>query len=155
MKQTRSVELGTGLFVFLGVAALFFLTTQTTNLEGLVGSEGYVVTARFDNVGTLKLRSPVQMAGVTIGRVARVEFDPDRLDAVVTMRIGARYNKIPDDSDASVLTSGLLGGQYVGLEAGASDTYLEDQSKIEFTQSAIVLEKLIGKYLLNRGSGDK
>ena len=154
MKQTRSVELGTGLFVFLGVAALFFLTTQTTNLDGLLAGDGYVVTARFDNVGTLTLRSPVQMAGVSIGQVEAIEFDPEILDAVVRMRLDGRYRMIPDDSDASVLTAGLLGGQYIGLEAGASDTFLEDGSEIEFTQSAIVLEKLIGKYLLNRGSGD-
>ena len=151
MKQTRAVELGTGLFVFLGVAALFFLTTQTTNLQ-YQGDAGYRVTARFDNVGSLKIRAPVSMAGVTIGRVEVIKFDGDVLDAVVTLRIGNEFDKIPDDSDATILTSGLLGAQYVGLEAGGSDSYFEDGDEIEFTQSAIVLEQLIGKYLLQGGA---
>ena len=93
------------------------------------------------------------MAGVTIGRVARIDFDPEVLDAIVTLRMDARYDRIPEDSDASILTSGLLGGQYVGLSPGGSDVYLEDQSEIEFTQSAIVLENLISKYLFSGGAG--
>ena len=151
MKQTRAVELGTGLFVFLGVAALFFLTTQTTNLQ-YQGDAGYSVMARFDNVGSLKIRAPVSMAGVTIGRVEAIKFDGDELDAVVTLRIGNEFDKIPDDSDATIFTSGLLGAQYVGLEAGGSDGYFADGDEIEFTQSAIVLEQLIGKYLLQGGA---
>jgi len=93
------------------------------------------------------------MSGVTIGRVTRIEFDPEVLNAVVTMAIDQRYDMIPDDSDASVLTSGLLGSQYIGLQAGGSDIYLEDGSEILFTQSAVVLENLIGKFLVNAGSG--
>lgn len=151
MQQTRTVELGTGLFVFLGVGALFFLTTQTSNVQGFTG-ESYTVTARFENVGSLAARAPVTMAGVTIGRVATIDFDPDLLDAVVTLRLNARYNRIPEDSDASILTAGLLGGQYVGLSPGGSEEYLADQSVIEFTQSAIVLEQLISKYLFQGGS---
>ena len=151
MKQTRAVELGTGLFVFLGVAALFFLTTQTTNLQ-YQGEGGYSVVARFDNVGSLKIRAPVAMAGVTIGRVEEIEFDGEQLDAVVRLRIDMRFDKIPDDSDATIFTSGLLGAQYVGLEAGGSDTYFSDGDEVEFTQSAIVLEQLIGKYLLQGGA---
>ena len=150
MQQTRTVELGTGLFVFLGVGALFFLTTQTSNVQGLAG-ESYVVTARFENVGSLGPRAPVTMAGVTIGRVAAIDFDADLLDAVVTLRLDARYDRIPEDSDASILTSGLLGGQYVGLSPGGSEDYLADQSVIEFTQSAVVLEQLISKYLFQGG----
>lgn len=155
MQQTRAVEIGTGMFVFLGVAAIFFLATQTSNLDGLVGNDGYLVIARFENIGGLSVRAPVTMAGVTIGRVERIAFDPDRLDAVVAMKIGARYNRIPDDSDAAILTAGLLGGQYVGLNPGGSDTYLGDNSEIEFTQSAVVLENLISKYLFSQGSGDE
>ena len=154
MQQTRAVELGTGLFVFLGVAALFFLTTQTTNVRAIGADEGYRVTARFENVGGLSERAPVRMAGVTIGRVEAIEFDPDILDAVVTLRMDGRYDKIPEDSDASILTSGLLGGQYVGLSPGGSDVFLEDQSELEFTQSAIVLENLISKYLFSGGGGN-
>ena len=154
MQQTRSVELGTGMFVLLGIAALFFLVTQTTGAERFAGTDGYQVTARFQNIGNLKNRAPVSMSGVTIGRVTSIAFDPERLDARVTFVIDGRYDQIPDDSDASVLTSGLLGSQYIGLQAGGSDTYLRDGSEIQFTQSAIVLETLISKYLFNSGSGE-
>ena len=146
MQQTRTVELGTGMFVFLGVAAIFFLATQTSNLNSLVSSEAYTVKARFENIGGLSVRAPVTMAGVTIGRVSDIAFDPNRLDAVVSIRIDARYNRIPDDSDAAILTAGLLGGQYIGLSPGGSDTFLADEDEIEFTQSAVVLENLISKF---------
>jgi phospholipid/cholesterol/gamma-HCH transport system substrate-binding protein len=152
MRQTRAVELGTGLFVLLGIGALFFLTTQTTGGDDYNADEVYEVEARFQNVGSLKRRAPVSMAGVTIGRVTDVEFDPVTLEAVVTFVIDKRYDMIPDDSDASILTAGLLGSQYVGLQPGGSDMYLEDGSEILFTQSAVVLENLIGKFLVNNGS---
>ena len=151
MQQTRSVELGTGLSVLLGLAALFFLTTQTTGADNFTGSEVYTVTARFENVGSLKNRAPVAMSGVTIGRVTEVRFDPEMLDAVVTFVIDSRYDQIPEDSDASILTAGLLGSQYIGLQAGGSEFYLEEGSEIQFTQSAIVIENLISKYLFNSG----
>jgi len=154
MQQTRSVELGTGLFVVLGFAALFFLTTQTTGSENFSGKETYAVQARFENVGSLKSRAPVSMSGVTIGRVRSVAFDPDQLNAVVTFAIDSRYDQIPDDSDASILTAGLLGSQYLGLQAGGSDTYLTDGSEIQFTQSAVVIENLISKYLFNTDRED-
>lgn len=149
MQQTRSVELGTGLFVLLGMGALFFLTTQTTGTEAFAGDSTYSVTARFDNVGSLKNRAPVAMSGVTIGRVTSVRFDPERLNAEVTFVIDKRYDMIPEDSDASILTAGLLGSQYIGLQPGGSDMYLENGSEIQFTQSAVVLENLISKYLFN------
>ena len=155
MQQTRAVELGTGMFVFLVVAAIFFLATQTSDLNSLVSNEGFTVTARFENVGGLSVRAPVTMAGVTIGRVSDIDFDPDRLDAIVSIKIDARYDKIPDDSDASILTAGLLGGQYVGLSPGGSDTFLADNTEIEFTQSAVVLENLISKYLFSQGGRDE
>ena len=151
MQQTRSVEIGTGLFVLLGMSALFFLTTQTTGSDKFTGNDVYTVTARFENVGSLKDRAPVAMAGVTIGRVTEVRFDPEMLDAEVTFVIDSRYDTIPDDSDASILTAGLLGRQYIGLQAGGSDFYLEEGSEIQFTQSAIVIENLISKYLFNSG----
>lgn len=155
MQQTRSVELGTGLFVLLGVGALFFLTTQTTGSDAFDANDTYTVTARFDNVGSLKSRAPVAMSGVTIGRVKAVRFDPDRLNAEVTFVIDQQYDAIPEDSDASILTAGLLGSQYIGLQAGGSDMYLEDGSEIQFTQSAIVIENLISKYLFNSSGGDE
>ncbi len=155
MRQTRAVELGTGLFVLLGIGALFFLTTQTTGGDDFNADEVYEVQARFQNVGSLKRRAPVSMAGVTIGRVTDVEFDGDALEAVVTFVIDKRYDQIPDDSDASILTAGLLGSQYIGLQPGGSDIYLEDGSEIFFTQSAVVLENLIGKFLVNNSSDDE
>ena len=154
MQQTRSVEIGTGLFVLLGMSALFFLTTQTTGGDSFSASDTFEVEARFENVGSLKSRAPVSMSGVTIGRVTSVVFDPETLDAKVTLVIDAQYKQIPDDSDASILTAGLLGSQYIGLQAGGSDTFLENGSEIYFTQSAIVLENLIGKFLVSSGSGD-
>lgn len=155
MKQTRAVEVGTGLFVLLGLGALFFLTTQTTGGDDFKADEVYTVEARFENVGSLRNRAPVAMSGVTIGRVTSVTFDTVALEAVVKFVIDARYDQIPDDSDASILTAGILGSQYIGLQAGGSDMYLEDGSEILFTQSAIVLENLIGKFLVNSGSGDE
>jgi len=153
MRQTRAVEFGTGLFVLIGMAALFFLTTQATGGDNFSATDVYTVEARFENVGSLKPRAPVAMAGVTIGRVTNIKFDPDALDAVVTFVIDSQYDQIPDDSDASILTSGLLGSQYIGLQPGGSDSYLEEGGEILFTQSAIVLENLIGKFLV-RDSGD-
>ena len=153
MRQTRSVEVGTGLFVLLGMGALFFLTTQTTGGDDFDAEDVYTVEARFENVGSLRQRAPVSMSGVNIGRVTSVEFDQDSLEAVVQFVIDSRFSQIPDDSDASILTSGILGSQYIGLQAGGSDLYLEDGSEIMRTQSAIVLENLIGKVLVNAGTG--
>ena len=155
MQQTRAVEVGTGLFVALGLAAIFFLTTQTAGSDNFTGADTFSVTARFDNVGSLKDRAPVAMSGVTIGRVTSVVFDAQSLDAVVTFVIDSQYDQIPEDSDASILTSGLLGSQYIGLQAGGSEFSLEEGSEIEFTQSAIVIENLISKYLFNNNSEDE
>ncbi|MEZ5565810.1 MAG: outer membrane lipid asymmetry maintenance protein MlaD [Gammaproteobacteria bacterium] len=150
MDKSRTQEIGTGLFIFLGFAALLFLATQTTDLEDYGGDSGYQVTARFDDVAGLKVRAPVTMAGVNIGRVESIAFDNDRLDAVVTLRISPKFNRIPDDSDASILTAGLLGSKYVGLGPGGSDTYLTSDSEIQITQGAIVLEQLVSKFLFNQ-----
>ena len=155
MRQTRSVEIGTGLFVLLGMSSLFFLTTQTTGGDDFKAESVYTVEARFENIGSLRTRAPVTMSGVTIGRVTEVSFDPSTLEAVVHFVVDSQYDQIPDDSDASILTSGILGSQYIGLQAGGSDMYLEEGSEILFTQSAIVLENLIGKFLVNIGSSDK
>lgn len=151
MKQTRVVEFGTGMFVLLGFASLFFLIMKTTDVQSDLRGETYQVLARFENVGDLKLRAPVTMAGVTIGRVTGIAFDSERLDALVTMRIAASFDRIPDDTDAAILTAGLIGGQYIGLTPGFSETYLGDASEIQITQSALVLESLIGKFLVKLG----
>ena len=149
MQQTRTIEIGTGLFALLGIGALFFLTTQTTGSDDFNVDDTYEVVARFDNVGSLKPRAPVSMSGVTIGRVTEIHFDSDALEAVVTFVIDSQYDQIPDDSDASILTAGLLGSQYIGLTAGGSPLVLEDGSEILFTQSALLLENIIGKFLVS------
>ena len=154
MQQTRSVEVGTGLFVLLGMGALFFLTTQTTGGDDFAADDTFTVEARFENIGSLRNRATVAMSCVTIGRVTDVRFDPVTLEAVVSFVIDSQFDQIPDDSDASILTSGILGSQYIGLQAGGSDTFFEDGSEVLFTQSAIVLENLIGKFLVNAGSKD-
>jgi len=155
MHQTRTMEVGTGLFALLGIGALFFLTTQTTGRNDIKSADSYQVEARFENVGSLKPRAPVSMSGVTIGRVTDIRFDPVALEAVVTFVIDNRYDEIPDDSDASILTAGLLGSQYIGLQPGGSPVYLEEGSEIHFTQSAVILENLVGKFLLRGGSGQE
>lgn len=152
MQQTRSVEVGTGLFVLLGMGALFFLTTQTTGGDDFDAEETFRVEARFENIGSLRTRAPVAISGVTIGRVTDIRFDSETLEAVVGFVIDSQFDQIPDDSDAGILTSGILGSQYIGLQAGGSETYFEDGSEVLFTQSAIVLENLIGKFLVNAGS---
>ena len=157
MRANRTLEIGTGLFVLLGFAALLFLTTQLPS-SGLRLSQtkaGYHVTAAFDNVGDLKTGSPVTMAGVRIGEVDGIRIDQRQFKAVVSLRIDQQYSQIPEDSDASIQTQGLLGGKYIGIGPGGSETYLKNGSTIEFTQSALVLESLINKLfssIANKGS---
>ena len=113
------------------------------------------MTAEFDNVGDLKVGAPVSMSGVDIGRVTRIDLDTKEYKALVALQLNSKYNQIPSDSDASIYTQGLLGGKFVGLTAGGADTYLKDKDQIDFTQSAIVLENLIGQLVANfaKGSG--
>ena len=157
----RTLEIGTGLFVLLGFAALAFLTTQLPGSGLRLGTgrdSGYTVSARFDNVGDLKVGAPVTMAGVRVGRVDSVTVDPGEFRAVVKLSIERQFNHIPTDSDAAIQTSGLLGAKYVGLSAGGADTYLKEGSNIEFTQSALVLENLVNKLFSSfagRGGEDK
>ena len=154
MRKSRTTDLGTGLFVLLGFAAFFFLTTQTTSKGLSFGSKAhYDLTAKFDNIGDLKVGSPVTMAGVEVGRVASIDFDSREYKAVVQLRMDARFDKIPTDSDASIYTQGLLGGKFIGLTAGGAETYLKNKDQIDFTQSAFVLENLIGQFLANFGKG--
>lgn len=152
MRATRAIELGTGLFVLLGFAALFFLVTQITNREFGIGDGGYRLTASFEQVGGLKPGAPVSMSGVTIGRVESIGYDFDEYRARVVLRIDGQYDRIPEDSDAAIYTAGLLGGQYIGIGPGGSETFLADGDRIEFTQSAIVLENLISKFLFSKAA---
>jgi phospholipid/cholesterol/gamma-HCH transport system substrate-binding protein len=154
MRANRTLEIGTGLFVLLGFAALLFLTTQlpASGLKFGRAKLGYHVTAEFDDIGDLKVGSPVAMAGVRIGEVAGIRFDPKEYKAVVSLRIDPQYNQIPEDSFASIQTTGLLGGKYIGISPGGLDNYLKEGSRIEQTQSAIVLESLINKFFANYAS---
>ncbi|WP_116808537.1 outer membrane lipid asymmetry maintenance protein MlaD [Steroidobacter cummioxidans] len=145
MRATRTVEISTGLFVLLGFAALFFMVTQITNRELSVDGGSYMVTAQFENIGSLKPGAAVSMAGVTVGRVDSISYDQNVYKAVVKMRIASSYNRIPSDSDAAIMTSGLLGGQYVGITAGGSDEFLKQGDRIELVQDALVLENLINQ----------
>jgi phospholipid/cholesterol/gamma-HCH transport system substrate-binding protein len=152
MRKSRTLNLGTGTFVLLGFAALFFLTTQTTSRGiSLTSAPHYDLTAKFDNIGDLKVGAPVSMSGVEMGRVVKIAFDSKEYKAVVTMRMDARFNQIPTDSDAAIYTQGLLGGKFIGVTAGGAETYLKDKDQIDFTQSAFVLENLIGQVLANFG----
>ena len=155
MSQTRTIELSTGLFVMLGFAALFFMVTQITN-RGIVWHEqNYRLTARFDNVGGLKVGSPVSIGGVTVGRVEAIDYDSKNYKAVARLAVQSRYDKIPDDSDVAIYTAGLLGGQYVGITPGGAETYFKDGDQIQLTQSAVVLENLISKFLFDKaGQGE-
>jgi phospholipid/cholesterol/gamma-HCH transport system substrate-binding protein len=156
MRNSRATDFGTGLFVLLGFAGFFFLTTQTTGRGLSFASEKYFeVTALFDNVGDLKVGAPVSMGGVAIGRVSSIGYDTKDYKAVVIMHLNPKYDQIPTDSDAAIYTQGLLGGKFVGLTPGGAETYLKDKSQIDFTQSAFVLESLIGQFLANMAKSDK
>jgi phospholipid/cholesterol/gamma-HCH transport system substrate-binding protein len=135
-----------GLFVVLGGVALVFLALRAGNLSSFSFAPTYQVQAHFENVGGLKLRAPVKSSGVVVGRVANIGFDNERFQALVTLDIEGNY-QFPDDSSVSILTSGLLGEQYLGITPGGDDKMLADGSELKYTQSAVVLEELISKFL--------
>lgn len=147
MTNRKTVEIWVGIFVVAGLIAVAVLAFRVGNLSSADVADGYRVDASFENIGSLKVRSAVTLAGVRIGRVAAIRTDPDSYQAIVTLNIDGRYKNLPTDTSASILTAGLLGEQYIGLEPGGSDEYLKDGSKIQLTQSAMVLEKLIGRVL--------
>jgi phospholipid/cholesterol/gamma-HCH transport system substrate-binding protein len=155
MRANYKVELTSGIFLLVGIAALLWLATEATDYKMQVGKDTYRVIARFGNVADLKPRAPVKIGGVTVGLVDRISLDPVQFDAVVEMKIDRRFSEIPNDSSASILTSGVLGDRYVGLEPGGSMDSLADGDQILITQSAVVLENLISKYLFNTDKGDE
>ena len=148
--STRTIEIAVGLFVAAGLAALFMLAMKVSNLANYTGDDGYVISARFDNIGGLKVRSPVAASGVRVGQVTGIEYDSGGYEARVTMSIDPQYDKFPTDTAASVLTSGLLGEQFIGLLPGAEEEFLKPGSEIELTQSALVLEQIVGQFLYSK-----
>ena len=156
---TRVTEIWVGVFVAAGLAALFMLAMKVSNLASYSGVKGYEVSARFEDVSGLKVRSPVTMSGVRIGRVKQIAFDDQALQAVVVMEIEPHHNLLPKDTSASIYTAGLLGEKYVGLEAGGDEQNLVQGDEIKLTQDSLVLEKLIGqfvsKFMTEAGSVNK
>ncbi len=155
--ERSMLDLWVGLFVCAGIGALLILALKVGNMSGIAGGDTYRLYARFDNIGGLKPRAPVKSAGVVVGRVDEISFDNDRFVAKVAMNIDKTY-KFPKDTTASVLTSGLLGEQYIGLEGGGDSAVLAEGDTLKLTQSAVVLEKLIGQFLYSKaaeGGDDK
>jgi phospholipid/cholesterol/gamma-HCH transport system substrate-binding protein len=143
------LDLWVGLFVIAGIVALLFLALKVGSMSAVKTSSSYEVVARFDNIGGLKPRAPVKSAGVVVGRVADIRFDNETYEAAVTLRLDKRY-AFPKDTSAAIMTSGLLGEQYIGLEAGGDPQTLKNQDRIFLTQSAVVLENLIGHFIYGK-----
>ena len=150
----KFIELWVGVFVVVGLAALAMLAFKVGNLSASEVANAFRVTAQFENIGGLKVKAPVTLAGVRIGRVSGILIDKERYRAVVELSIEGRYDNLPKDSSASILTSGLLGDQYIGLEPGGSEENLKQGDQIITTNSALVLEKLIGQFLFSKASED-
>lgn len=146
---TRTIEIAVGIFVALGLAGLFMLAMQVSNISEYRNTDGYTVHAYFTNIGGLKVRAPVTVSGVRVGRVTAIRYDPERFQARVEMTLSAAHDYLPADTQASIYTAGLLGEQYIALEPGGEDDVLVDGSEILYTQSALVLEQIIGRILVN------
>jgi phospholipid/cholesterol/gamma-HCH transport system substrate-binding protein len=149
-----TIDLWVGVFVVAGLAALLFLSLKVANLASFSTSDNYQVHAKFANIGGLKERGPVKSAGVVVGRVANIRFDNETYEAIVTMTIDAKY-QFPRDTTAKILTSGILGEQYVGLEAGGDGVMLKNGDRLRLTQSAVVLENLISQFLFSKAAESK
>jgi len=151
--QRATLDLWVGIFVMAGIAALLFLALKVGNMSGFDTAQTYTIKAKFENIGGLKPRAPVKSAGVVVGRVADVTFDDQSYEAVVSMKLNERF-KFPKDSSAAIMTSGLLGEQYIALEAGGEDKTLAEGDELKLTQGAVVLENLIGQFLYNKADSD-
>ncbi len=150
MTNSRGLELAVGLFVIAGIFSLVALVFKVSNFSDFYYDSSYTITASFENVSGLKVRSAVSMAGVNIGRVSDIRIDPETFEAIVSMNIDSRYRNIPLDSSFAIYTAGLLGEKYIGVEPGGAPEYLEQGSHINLTQSSIVLEKLISQFLFSK-----
>jgi phospholipid/cholesterol/gamma-HCH transport system substrate-binding protein len=157
MMTRKELDLWVGIFAVVGIGALLFLSLKVANLASFSSSDAYQIGAKFENIGGLKVRAPVKSAGVVVGRVGDIRFDNESFEAVVTMNIDSRF-QFPKDSSAKILTSGLLGEQYIGITAGGDSANLKSGDTLKLTQSAVVLENLIGQFLYNKaaeGDGKK
>ncbi len=155
MRANYKVELTSGVFLLLGIAALLWLAIEATDYGKQISNDTYRVSARFSNVADLKTNSPVKIGGVTVGLVDRISLDPVDFEAIVEMIIDQRFSDIPSDTSASIMTSGVLGDRYVSLEPGGAMDPLSDGDQILITQSAVVLENLISKFLFNTDKDDE
>jgi phospholipid/cholesterol/gamma-HCH transport system substrate-binding protein len=155
MRPNYKVELASGIFLLLGIAALVWLAMRATDYGQEIGKDTYRISARFTNVADLRVKAPVKIGGVTVGMVESIVLDPVMFEAVVNMNIASRFNEIPSDTGASVFTSGVLGDRYIGLEPGGAPDMLVNGDELFITQSALILEQVIGKYLFNAGSSEE
>lgn len=153
MQHSKTQDTLVGLFVAVGIAALFYMALQVSNLGSYSAGDSYTVIARFQNSGGLKVKSPVSVAGVRIGRVSKITLDKQSHESVVEMNIDSQYDNLPSDSGASIYTAGLLGEQYINIDPGSSEDFLKNKSTLDITSSAIVLEEMIGKFMLNKAEG--
>ena len=151
MMTRRELDLWVGIFAVAGIGALLFLSLKVANLASFTNSDSYQIKAKFDNIGGLKVRAAVKSAGVVVGRVGEIRFDNESFEAVVTMNLDSRF-QFPKDSSAKILTSGLLGEQYIGLSAGGDSANLKNGETLKLTQSAVVLENLIGQFLYSKAA---
>lgn len=151
MITRKELDLWVGIFAVIGIGAMLFLSLKVANLTSLSAADTYQIKAKFDNIGGLKIRAPVKIAGVVIGRVGDIRFDNESFEAVVTLNIDGRY-QFPKDTSAKILTAGLLGEQYIGLAAGGEAVNLKNGDTLKLTQSAVVLESLIGQFMYNKAA---
>jgi len=151
MMSRKTLDLWVGVFVVIGIGALLFLALKVANLSAISGGDVYQINAKFGNIGGLKVRAPVKSAGVVVGRVSEIHFDNQTFEAVVTMSINSRF-QFPKDTSAKILTSGLLGEQFVGLSAGGDSVNLKNGDALKITQSAVVLENLISQFLYSKAA---
>jgi len=157
MMTRKELDLWVGIFAVIGIGAMLFLSLKVANLASFSAADTYQIQAKFENIGSLKVRAPVKSAGVVVGRVSEIHFDNESFEAVVTLNIDGRF-KFPKDSSAKIMTAGLLGEQYIGLSPGGDSANLKSGDTLKLTQSAVVLENLIGQFLYNKaaeGDGKK
>jgi phospholipid/cholesterol/gamma-HCH transport system substrate-binding protein len=151
MMTRKELDLWVGLFAVAGIGAMLFLSLKVANLASFTNADSYQIKAKFDNIGGLKVRAAVKSAGVVVGRVGEIRFDNESFEAVVTLNLDSRY-QFPKDSSAKILTSGLLGEQYIGLSPGGDSANLKSGDSLKITQSAVVLENLISQFLYSKAA---